>query len=97
MKLEFARFDFLEVGKENCFVVFGVAKNFADKHARYANRRVCPNQSNEFAIRQQHLYKTAVVFVADDVNLVLAIARDVMSPTKLMALTFFSLMGRWSY
>ena len=30
------------------------------------------NQSNEFAIRWQHLYKTVVTFVADDVNLVVA-------------------------
>ena len=34
IKLEFARFDFLEFGKENYFVVFGVAMNFADEHAR---------------------------------------------------------------
>ena len=39
IKLEFARFDFLEVGKENCFVVFRVAKNFADEHARYAQSK----------------------------------------------------------
>ena len=78
-------------------MVFEEAKNFADEHAQYANRRVCRNQSNEFAIQRQNLYKTVIVFVADDVNLVLAIARDVMSPTKLMALTFFSLMGRSLY
>ena len=39
IKLEFARFDFLEVGKENCFVVFGVAKNLADEDARYAQSK----------------------------------------------------------
>ena len=46
--------------------------NFADEHARYANRRVCSNQSNEFAIRRQHLYRTVVIFIADDMNLALS-------------------------
>ena len=48
-----------------CVLFESLPLSFADEDARYANRRVCRNQSNEFAIRRQYLYKTVVIFVAE--------------------------------